>query len=47
MIDKFKRENGLSYSMDEVMVGSGGKQLLFDALVATVEEGDEVIIPAP
>ena len=47
VIDKFKRENGLSYSMDEVMVGSGGKQLLFDALVATVEEGDEVIIPAP
>ena len=47
VIAKFKRENGLSYSMDEVMVGSGGKQLLFDALVATVEEGDEVIIPAP
>lgn len=47
VIDKFKRENGLTYSMDEVMVGSGGKQLLFDALVATVEEGDEVIIPAP
>jgi len=47
VIDKFKRENGLEYAMDEVMVGSGGKQLLFDALVSTVEPGDEVIIPAP
>jgi len=47
VIDKFKRENGLEYAMDEVMVGSGGKQLLFDALVSTVEEGDEVIVPAP
>lgn len=45
--DKFKRENGLEYTLDEVMVGSGGKQLLFDALVSTVEAGDEVIIPAP
>ncbi len=47
VIDKFKRENGLDYAMDEVMVGSGGKQLLFDALVSTVERGDEVIVPAP
>lgn len=47
VIEKFKRENGLTYSMDEVMVGSGGKQLIFDALVATVDVGDEVIIPAP
>ncbi len=47
VIDKFKRENGLEFTMDEVMVGSGGKQLLFDALVSTVDDGDEVIIPAP
>ena len=47
VIDKFKRENGLDFTMDEVMVGSGGKQLLFDALVSTVDDGDEVIIPAP
>jgi aspartate aminotransferase len=45
--DKFRRENGLDYALDEVMVGSGGKQLLFDALVCTVEDGDEVIVPAP
>ncbi|MBO6519921.1 MAG: pyridoxal phosphate-dependent aminotransferase [Rhodospirillales bacterium] len=47
VVDKFKRENGLEYALDEVMVGSGGKQLLFDALVSTVEDGDEVIVPAP
>ncbi|WNK01254.1 pyridoxal phosphate-dependent aminotransferase [Thalassospiraceae bacterium LMO-JJ14] len=47
VVDKFKRENGLEYVMDEVMVGSGGKQLLFDALISTVEDGDEVIVPAP
>lgn len=47
IIDKFKRENGLEYTQDEVMVSNGGKQVIFNALVATVEEGDEVIIPAP
>jgi aspartate aminotransferase len=44
---KFKRENGLDYAVDQIIVGSGGKQVLFNALMATVEEGDEVIIPAP
>jgi aspartate aminotransferase len=44
---KFKRENGLDYSPSQVTVGSGGKQVLFNALVATVNPGDEVIIPAP
>lgn len=44
---KFKRENGLDYKLAQVSVGSGGKQVLFNALVATVNPGDEVIVPAP
>ena len=44
---KFKRENGLDYKPSQVSVGSGGKQVLFNALLATVNPGDEVIIPAP
>ncbi|WP_024277490.1 pyridoxal phosphate-dependent aminotransferase [Xanthobacter sp. 126] len=44
---KFKRENGLDYKPSQVTVGTGGKQVLFNALVATVDAGDEVIIPAP
>ena len=44
---KFKRENGLSYAPSQVSVGTGGKQVLFNALMATVNPGDEVIIPAP
>ena len=44
---KFKRENGLDYRTDQITVGCGGKQVLYNALVATVEPGDEVIIPAP
>jgi aspartate aminotransferase len=44
---KFKRENGLDYQPDQITVGCGGKQVLYNALVATVEPGDEVIIPAP
>lgn len=44
---KFKRENGLSYQLDQVVVGCGSKQIIFDALAATLEEGDEVIVPAP
>jgi len=44
---KFKRENGLDYKPDQVSVGSGGKQVLFNALLATLNVGDEVIIPAP
>lgn len=47
IIAKFKNENGLEYSEDEVMASTGGKQVIFNSLVATVEEGDEVIIPAP
>ena len=44
---KFKRENGLDYTPPQVSVGSGGKQVLFNALMATVNPGDEVIVPAP
>ena len=44
---KFKRENGLTYVPEQVTVGCGGKQIIYNALMATVEAGDEVIIPAP
>jgi aspartate aminotransferase len=44
---KFLRENGLTYSPDQITVGCGGKQVLYNALVATLNPGDEVIIPAP
>ncbi|MGE4246658.1 MAG: pyridoxal phosphate-dependent aminotransferase [Parvibaculaceae bacterium] len=44
---KFKRENGLDYKTSQVTVGTGGKQVLFNALLATVNPGDEVIVPAP
>ncbi|MDZ4093741.1 MAG: pyridoxal phosphate-dependent aminotransferase [Paracoccaceae bacterium] len=45
--EKFKRENGLDYTPAQVSVGTGGKQILFNALMATCNPGDEVIIPAP
>ena len=44
---KFERENGLSYKPSQITVSSGGKQVLYNALVATLNPGDEVIIPAP
>jgi aspartate aminotransferase len=44
---KFKRENGLDYKPNQITVGTGGKQVLYNALMATVNPGDEVIIPAP
>jgi len=44
---KFKRENHLDYKTDEISVGTGGKQVLFNALMATLNPGDEVVIPAP
>jgi aspartate aminotransferase len=44
---KFKRENGLNYKPSQTIVGTGGKHILFNALLATVNRGDEVIIPAP
>ena len=45
--DKFQRDNGLSYTPEQVSVGTGGKQILYNALMATLNPGDEVIIPAP
>jgi aspartate aminotransferase len=47
IIDKFRRENGLSYEPKQVIVGTGGKQVLYNALMATLNPGDEVLIPAP
>jgi aspartate aminotransferase len=44
---KFSRENGLDYKPEQVTVASGGKQVIFNAMMATLEPGDEVIIPAP
>ena len=44
---KFKRENGLDYKPSQVSVGTGGKQVLYNALLATLNPGDEVIMPAP
>lgn len=44
---KFERENGLKYTPDQITVGVGGKQVLYNALMATLNAGDEVIIPAP
>jgi aspartate aminotransferase len=44
---KFARENGLDYAPSQVSVGTGGKQVLYNALVATLNPGDEVIVPAP
>jgi aspartate aminotransferase len=45
--EKFKRENDLAYTPDQITVGTGGKQVLYNALMATLNPGDEVIIPAP
>lgn len=45
--DKFSRENGLTYTPAQVSVGTGGKQILYNAFMATLNPGDEVIIPAP
>ena len=44
---KFKRDNNLHYELDQIAVGSGTKQILFNCLMATVSKGDEIIIPAP
>lgn len=47
IVQKFKTENGLDYTADEVMIANGAKQILFDVFLATLEPGDEVIIPTP
>jgi len=47
IVDKFKKENNLIYLPEQISVGTGGKQVIFNAMLATVNPGDEVIIPAP
>lgn len=47
IVAKFKRENDLDYAMDEISIGNGAKQILFNAFLGTLEPGDEVIVPAP
>ena len=47
IVDKFARENNIKTSVQEISVGTGGKQILYNALMATVNPGDEVIVPAP
>lgn len=44
---KFKRDNGLDVSLPQLMVANGGKQIIFNAFMASIEEGDEVIVPSP
>ncbi|MCW8206859.1 pyridoxal phosphate-dependent aminotransferase [Verminephrobacter aporrectodeae subsp. tuberculatae] len=45
--EKFRRENGLDYGLSEIIVSAGAKQIIFNALMCTVQQGDEVIVPAP
>jgi len=47
IVEKFQRENNLTYSAEQITVGCGAKQLLFSALMATLDEGDEVVFPTP
>ena len=47
IIAKFKRDNNLTYARDQIIVGTGGKQVLYNAFMATLDAGDEVVIPAP
>ena len=47
IIKKFKLDNGLDYIASEIIVGTGGKQIIFNALMCTVDAGDEVIVPTP
>jgi aspartate aminotransferase len=47
IVAKLKRENGLAYVPDQVIVGTGGKQVIYNALMATLNPGDQVIVPAP
>ena len=47
IINKFKRENGLDYALDQILVSVGGKQAFYNLCQTLLNEGDEVIIPAP
>ncbi len=47
IVEKFKKENNLDYTIDQITVGAGGKHVIYNAMMATLNDGDEVIIPAP
>ena len=47
IVEKFKKENNLDYTTDQITVGAGGKHVIYNALMATLNKGDEVIVPAP
>ena len=47
IVKKFKRENNLDYQVDQITVGAGGKHVIYNAMMATLNEGDEVVVPAP
>ena len=47
IVKKFKRENNLNYTTDQITVGAGGKHVIYNLMMATLNKGDEVIIPAP
>ena len=47
IVKKFKKENNLDYQVDQITVGAGGKHVIYNAMMATLNKGDEVIIPAP
>ena len=47
IIKKFERENKLKYDLNQISVGAGGKQIIYNAMMATINPGDEIIIPAP
>ncbi|WP_421020981.1 aminotransferase class I/II-fold pyridoxal phosphate-dependent enzyme, partial [Klebsiella pneumoniae] len=44
---KYRRENGLDFDAGQIIVSNGGKQVIYNALAATLDAGDEVIVPAP
>ena len=47
IVEKFKKENNLDYTTDQITVGAGGKHVIYNAMMATLNDGDEVIVPAP
>ena len=47
IVKKFKRENNINYTVDQITVGAGGKHVIYNLMIATLNKGDEVIIPAP
>ena len=47
IVEKFKKENNLDYTIDQITVGAGGKHVIYNAMMATLNDGDEVIVPAP